>query len=206
MMKYKALIFSLAAMALFGTIRSAAAHVVVKPNTAGIGAFQTFTMGVPTEKPMATVGLKLVLPEGLNHVSPNVKPGWKVEVKTQATGKKITNEDGTQTDEMKAIEIIWTGGLIPAGQRDEFAFSAQVPATPTTLTWKAYQTYLDGSVVAWDQTPGTDVKNPYSKTSVADDLSNSKQTWWEINGPNITTFLSVIAIFLAGYAVMNKKI
>lgn len=180
------------------------AHVVVKPATAGIGAYQIFTMGVPSEKPVATVGLRLVLPDGLNSVTPNVKPGWKVEVKTQATGKKITDEDGMETDEMKPVEIDWTGGSVPAGQRDEFSFQSQAPATPTTLTWKAYQTYADGSVVAWDQTPGTDVKNPYSKTSIVDDLSGSKGSWWALHGTTAAAVLSVIAIMLAAYA-LNKK-
>src|SRR5579885_2290964 len=86
---------------------TASAHVVVKPNTAGIGAFQIFTMGVPSEKNIPTIAVRLLLPDGLNFVTPNVKPGWRVEVKTQATGKKITDDDGMQVDEMKPVEIDW---------------------------------------------------------------------------------------------------
>ncbi|MEJ0021878.1 MAG: YcnI family protein [Candidatus Doudnabacteria bacterium] len=189
---------------------SVSAHVVVKPNTAGIGAFQVFTMGVPSEKPIATVSLKLMLPDGLSFVTPNVKPGWQVQVKTQATGKKITDDDGMQVDEMKPIEIDWTGGSVPAGQRDEFTFQAQVPATPTTLAWKAYQTYSDGSVVAWDQTPGANVENPYSQTAVTDDLSQSatsmpKESWWDSHGTAATAVLSILAIILAAYALTNRR-
>jgi uncharacterized protein YcnI len=216
-MKYKVLIFSLAAFFLFAAVLTASAHVVVKPNTAGIGAFQIFTMGVPSEKPIATVSLRLMLPDGLNFVTPNVKPGWKVEVKTRATGKKITDDDGMTVDEMKPVEIDWTGGSVPAGQRDEFSFQAQVPATPATLVWKAYQTYQDGSVISWDQDPSAgqpkDAKGnndfskvgPFSRTNIVDDLSASRQTWWALHGANATTVLSVIAIILAGYAVMKKK-
>jgi hypothetical protein len=59
------------------------------------------------------------------------------------------SEDGDEKVE-RVSEISWTGGNIPAGQRDEFLFSAQAPASSTTIPWKAYQTYADGSVVAWD--------------------------------------------------------
>lgn len=146
----------------------ASAHTTVKPASVGIGKFQTFTVAAPSEKPIATVGIRLVLPEGLNHVSPNVKPGWKIEIKKEMIG-----------NEEKVTEINWTGGSIPAEMRDEFLFSAQVPSKPTTLNWKAYQTYANGSVVAWDHDPsasqdeGADssTAGPYSKTEVIDDLS-----------------------------------
>ena len=52
-------------------------------------------------------------------------------------------------------EIDWTDGNLPVGQRVDFLFQAQVPPTPTTLKWKAYQTYSDGEVVSWDQTPSS---------------------------------------------------
>lgn len=146
----------------------ALAHTTVKPASVGIGKFQTFTVSAPSEKPIATVGVRLVLPEGLNHVSPNVKLGWKVEVKKTVVG-----------GEEKAVEINWTGGSIPAEMRDEFNLSAQAPSKPTTLAWKAYQTYADGSVVAWDQDPTVTQDNendfstmgPYSRTEIIDDLS-----------------------------------
>lgn len=141
------------------------AHVVVKPAQVGIGSFQTFTMGVPVEKDIPTTGLRLVIPEGLNYVTPNVKQGWKIEVKKTGTG-----------EDAKVIEITWTGGSIPAGQRDEFLFSAKVPATETSLNWKAYQTYSDGMVVAWDHDPAAAKSDddeslpPYSVTKVINDL------------------------------------
>jgi len=146
---------------------SAFAHVTVKPNEAGMGAFQTFTVGVPVEKDIPTVGMRLVIPEGLNYVTPNVKPGWKIDVKKSGSG-----EDAAVT------EISWTGGSIPAGQRDEFAFSAQVPAQETTVQWKAYQTYQDGSIVSWDQAPSSheeesENSGPYSETKIVNDLSGS---------------------------------
>jgi len=196
-------------VAVFGLIlaATASAHVVVRPETTGIGAFQVFNMGVPSEKDMSTIAVKLMLPEGLTSVTPNVKAGWKIEVKKTATGKKITNEDGQQVDEMKPTEIDWTGGVIPAGQRDEFRFQAQVPATPTTLAWKAYQTYRDGSVVAWDEAPAAMAKSPYSVTRVLDDLSSTgaKQSWWQANQINLTLGVSLLALVISLAILIKHK-
>jgi uncharacterized protein YcnI len=194
---------------------TASAHVVVKPSSVGIGAFQTFTMGVPAEKSVPTVSLKLILPDGLSFVTPNVKSGWKVEVKTQSTGKKITNDDGMMVDEQKPVEIDWTGGSIPAGQRDEFAFSAQVPSTATTLEWKAYQTYQDGSVVSWDRTASNQPKDskgspdftsfgPFSTTMIVNDLQTPKASWWQTHQESITLGIALLALIVALAAAIKK--
>jgi uncharacterized protein YcnI len=147
---------------------AASAHVVVHPDTVGIAAYQTFSVSVPSETDLATTGLRLVLPDGLASVSPTVKPGWRIEVKTKQVG-----------DAAVPAEIDWTGGSIPGHFRDDFTFSAKTPATEGTLAWKAYQTYSDGSVVAWDADPATLSKNdssgaePYSQTQVVNDLDDS---------------------------------
>jgi uncharacterized protein YcnI len=149
------------ALGVFLLAHTVSAHVVVKPNVVGVGMFQNFVIGVPSEKPVATVAVKLVIPPGLDYVTPNVKPGWNVEV--------VKNASSTVT------EIRWTGGNIPAGMRDDFGFSAKVPGATTALNWKAYQTYADGSVVSWEDAPGSaatdfSVSGPYSVTRVVNDL------------------------------------
>lgn len=151
------------------TVAPAFAHVIVHPNQVGVAAFQEFTMSVPTEKDNPTVAVKLLIPDGLNMVTPNVKAGWTITVKKQGDG-----------EDAKVTEIDWTGGSIPADQRDDFIFQAQVPAKETTLNWKAYQTYSDGTVVAWDHDPklskGPDDDSappPYSTTKVVNDLIGS---------------------------------
>lgn len=183
----------------------ALAHVVVRPKEAGIGAFQTFTIGVPVEKDIPTTGLRLVIPKGLNHVTPNVKPGWEIEVK-----KEGAREEATVT------EITWTGGTIPAGQRDEFLFSAQVPVKESTVVWKAYQIYEDGSEVSWDQDPKAEHHSsseedssvgPYSETKVIDDLTDSKKPI-ESKTDSLAIPLSIAAVILsvsALYLQFRKK-
>jgi uncharacterized protein YcnI len=153
----------LAAGMLFAT-QAAFAHAIVTPKQVGIGAEQAFVLGVPDERSSSVVAVRLLVPGGVQDVVPTVKSGWAIAEVKSAAGD--------------VTEIRWTGGRIPVGQRDEFGFSAQVPATPTTLAWKAYQAYADGTLVSWDQVPVPDAPDqddvtvgPYSETQVVDDLS-----------------------------------
>jgi len=145
------------------------AHVVVTPSQAGVGSWVTFSLSVPNEKDATNTQLKLLLPAGLKSVSPTVKPGWKVAVEKDASGSPQA--------------IVWSNGGIPAEFRDDFTFGAQVPAEPADLAWKAYQTYADGQVVAWDVDPADPSshdaealektgKGPFSVTKVVDDLTS----------------------------------
>ncbi len=151
----------------------ASAHATVRPSEVGVGAYQTFTLSVPTEKEIATTEVRLLIPEGLESVRPNVKPGWNIQIVKSGEG-----------DDASVTQIIWSGGLIPADQRDEFFFSTKIPLAPTTLRWNAYQTYEDGSVVSWDQEDvehegGTEEEEdettgPASLTHVVNDLEDGR--------------------------------
>jgi uncharacterized protein YcnI len=212
-----------ACTALFLFAAQASAHAVVSPNQANIGEFINFSLGVPSEKPVATVGIKLMLPDGLSYVTPFVKPGWKIEVKQKPEvkdGKPVMTDDGTQAQIVS--EIDWTGGSIPADQKDQFMFSAQVPASATTLAWKVYQTYADGSVVSWDQDPNAaQLKDsmgnmdfskvgPYSATKIINDLVSNNGPVTNPAAPqsatktNLALGLSVAAVLLALWAAMKK--
>lgn len=175
------------------------AHVSVQPDEVGIGKSQVFTISVPSEKEVPTIGIRIILPSNLQEVMPTVKTGWKINTKS-------TSKAGEES----VTEISWSGGSIPPEQRDEFSFSAQVPSETTILQWKAYQTYKDGSVVSWDQPPtGSDDaegdKGPYSTTDVLNDLdstndenSNSQQL-----GPYIIASLALV-IAVSVFVVKRK--
>lgn len=166
----------------------AEAHVVVTPNRANVATSQVFSVSVPNEKDVPVTELRLVLPSGLAEVSPTVKAGWTIDVKKD--GDTVT-------------EIDWSGGNIPAEQRDDFTFGAQVPGSASTLTWKAYQTYQDGSVVSWDKDPATisgddavGDSGPYSVTSVIDDLTGTSSS------QTSPLWLGVVSVVLAAIAVL----
>lgn len=187
-MKKKILVSCAASLALlFASVTSVFAHVVVKPDQVGVAKSQIFSVEVPTEKDNPTIALRLVLPNGLQEVAPGVKPGWTIA--TKKDGDNVT-------------EIDWTGGSVPAEQLDTFSFRAQVPAKATTLQWKAYQTYSDGSVVSWDQKPNgsadaTGDKGPYSETKIVNDLATSPTN----SNNQTTTWVAYAALLVAAVAL-----
>ena len=179
------------------------AHVTVNPKQANIATYQNFTVSVPTEKEIPTTKVRLVIPPEVSSVRPNVKPGWQITLTKDLA------------DETKINEIIWENGSIPADQRDEFVFSAKLPAKAGNIIWKAYQTYQDGSTVSWDADPNQTGENdddsdsgPYSQTKIIDDLNTNNavqqtvitQTSQSVKaGIIISLILSVLAIVISIY-------
>ncbi|MES2876663.1 MAG: YcnI family protein [Patescibacteria group bacterium] len=150
----------------FTFANTASAHVVVKPAEVVTAGFLTFTAGVPNERETAVTKIKVAIPDGLNYVTPTQKAGWTISVEEEGTGESAV---------VKAIT--WDGGTINAGFRDEFTFSAQVPEKATELQWKAYQTYADGTVVAWDKAGDaekSDISGPFSVTKVVSETEDAK--------------------------------
>ncbi len=180
----------------FAFSTSALAHVVVKPAEVLTSAFQTFTTGVPNEKEIATTEVKLLIPSGLQHVSPTVKPGWTISVEKEGEGEAAVTKS-----------ITWSEGSIPTGQRDDFTFSAKAPEKASDLQWKAYQTYEDGEVVAWDQAPGKShdsTVKPYSVTKVAASLADNHNE--KAAAPVVKTKTDATGTFLAVAALVVSLI
>jgi len=168
------------------------AHSTVSPSTTVPSKYETFTLSVPTEKDLPTTGIRLVVPDGVDRFTPYVKPGWKINVTKDAD---------------KVTQVEWTGGAIPAGQKDVFLFTARTAAADTTLIWKVYQTYQGGEVVAWDQPPSTsgDVKTPYSVTEVKKESAStpakpSKAT------DSLPLIISVVALAIAAIGWRTKNV
>lgn len=180
------------------------AHVVVSPAQAEVGSRTTFTISVPNEKQVAVTGLRLTIPAGLENVTPTVHAGWTI----------ATTKDGETT-----TEIRWDQGSIPMGMRDEFSFRAMVPGKETDLIWKAYQTYADGTTVAWDQDPNPEhtdgedsTSGPYSVTKVVTEVvengsstaSTSSATSRAVNWAFAICLVS-LALSVAAFVRYRKK-
>jgi uncharacterized protein YcnI len=172
---------------LFG-VSAAQAHVGVRPSDIKGGQLHTFTLGVSSEKLVATTSVRLVVPAGLTHTLPNVKSGWKIATKKE--GESV-------------VEITWTG-VIPAEQRDDFVFSAQVSKDAKELVWKVYQTYADKSVVAWDQEAG---ETPFSKTTVTNDIVVPEEPKKETGQQQSPTALiiSIVALAISIVGVLKRR-
>src|SRR5687768_3143391 len=61
----------------------ASAHVTVKPAEVLTASFQTFTVSVPNEKDEPAIEVRVLIPPGLQHVMPTVKPGWNITSQKQ---------------------------------------------------------------------------------------------------------------------------
>ncbi len=213
----KILIFVISIIFLLTSTSVSFAHVVVTPSEVGVSQRQNFVVGVPTEGDSPTVSVRLVIPEGLKSVSPLVKPGWNIQI--IKTG---------ESESERVSEIVWSGGNIPAEQRDEFVFRAQAPAEKNNLIWKAYQTYANGDIVAWDKDPKVveeytkknpvqdgvehdhSAPKPYSQTIVINDLTIEETNQSAVTkDDNNALILSIAAILLSGASLgmqfMKKK-
>ncbi|THF87251.1 DUF1775 domain-containing protein [Deinococcus sp. KSM4-11] len=131
----------------------AGAHATVRTDTglteSVAGKSETYRLNVPTEKDIATTGIRMVIPAGVAISRFQVTPGF--------TRTVTKNADGLVT------EVVWTGSVAPM-EYVRFFFQATNPAAAGELVWKIYQTYSDGTVVAWDDTDPA--KTPASHTTV----------------------------------------
>jgi hypothetical protein len=81
-------------------------------------------------------------------------PGWTFTETSVNLAKPIVTDDGDITSAVS--EIDWTAqrgqGIKPEEFQQFTVIAGQLPVTPS-LTFKAIQTYSDGSVVSWIETP-----------------------------------------------------
>ncbi|WP_236653433.1 YcnI family copper-binding membrane protein [Streptacidiphilus melanogenes] len=149
---------TLAAGAVLLIAGPASAHVTVQPDQATAGAAdQVFAFRVPNESDTAsTVQVDVHFPTDHPIASALVGPvaGWTSQVKTTKLTTPIQTDDGPVTDAVS--EIIWTGGKIAPGQYQDFTVDfGQLPTGTKQLEFKTLQTYSDGTVVRWIDTPAT---------------------------------------------------
>jgi uncharacterized protein YcnI len=145
--------FRLVTLAAALLLPVAAAHATVRTEAglaeSAAGKSETYRLNVPVEKELATTEVRLVVPAGVGISRFLVTPGF--------TRTVTRNADGLVT------EVVWKGPIAPM-EYARFSFQALNPAQPGELVWKVYQTYADGSVVAWDDTVPD--KTPASRTTV----------------------------------------
>src|SRR5699024_322893 len=144
----------LALLVLFLTAPAVSAHVTLHPEKSSTDAWEKYSVRVPVEKDMNTTELKLEVPDEVDLVNVMPKDGWDYELEKDENGT-ITSVTWEETD----------GGIGP-NEFTEFSFVASNPSKPTKMSWNAYQTYEDGSVVEWDG--GPDADEPSSVTKVVE--------------------------------------
>jgi uncharacterized protein YcnI len=113
----------------------AQAHVVASPNTAPADSYAQVSMrvGHGCDDKFATTEIHVNIPDGIATVHAQYKPGWKVKRVTD--GETIADMPGMKMPEAKVIEIIWSGGTLPADQYDDFGLLMKMPDTEGKTLW-----------------------------------------------------------------------
>jgi uncharacterized protein len=199
-------------VAVFALAVPAYAHVTVSAPGATQGGYTVLTVRVPTESDtLSTTGLALQLPTDTPVASVSVKPhpGWTFTTKTVKLPKPITTDDGPVTEAIG--EVDWkadsAASAIKPGEFDEFELSAGPLPDAPTMTFKAIQTYSDGSQVKWIETaapgstsepehPAPVVSLAASGPAAADEKSATSK-----GSDDAARTLSIVALALAAVAI-----
>lgn len=148
------LIGPLAMLLVFVVVPVASAHVTLHPEKSSTDAWEKYSVRVPVEKDMNTVKLELEVPDEVDLVNVMPKEGWDYELE--------------KDDDENITSVTWEeidGGIGP-DEFTEFNFVGANPSEATDVSWNAYQTYEDDSVVEWDGDPDAD--EPASVTEVVE--------------------------------------
>jgi len=131
----------------------ASAHVTVNSADAAQGGYGVLNFRVPNESDTAgTIGLRVQLPEDTPFASVRTTavPGWTASLTRVAVDPPIENH-GQEITEAVSV-VTWTaqpGIRIGPGEYAEFSLSVGPFPEVDSLTFKAIQTYDDGTEVAW---------------------------------------------------------
>jgi uncharacterized protein YcnI len=194
----KGLITLILALAFFAA--PAAAHVTLDPNEAVVG-WQQYGINIPNEKDMPTVELRLIVPDGVDVMGILPIAGWTHTEKTVPAEKTASMDDESPTE--RITEITWSGGKINPGEFMTFRISTRYEGNPAELTWKAYQKYSDGTIVAWDGTGDEPApKVTILSESKIDSVANAVNSLHGKSSSNSATWLSVFAVLLSVTAII----
>jgi uncharacterized protein YcnI len=116
---------------------AAQAHVSIWPRESAQGATERYTVRVPTEGTVTTIGADLEVPVGVVVEVVSMPMGWTYDVKRQ--GDRI-------------VAISWKMDIKP-GEFFEFGFVARNPREGTQLVWTLRQRFADGTVTDWTNGP-----------------------------------------------------
>jgi uncharacterized protein YcnI len=150
----------------------AQAHVTLEPSSQPAGAETVLNVRVPNERDDAsTVKLGVRLPPGFFEADVEPQAGWTVKVVKSKLAKPIQTDDGPISESVS--QITWTGsgkgeGAIPPGGFKDFPVLVLIPGKAgDRLTFKALQTYSNGTIVRWIGAPDADQPAPQVTVTAA---------------------------------------
>jgi uncharacterized protein YcnI len=192
------------------------AHVSVNPGTATQGGYTALTFRVPNETDdTSTTKVEVFLPEDHPIASVSVKPhpGWQAKVETHELATPLSTDDGEVTEGVSSIT--WTPDsdkdAIQPGQYDEFDISVGPLPEVSSLTFKALQTYSDGTVVRWIDPPAPEgqpePEHPAPTLTLLPASDDESANAGDDDGDGTATtarVLSIVAVLLGGGALATS--
>lgn len=132
-----------AAVAAMLAAAPAAGHVDVLPAESVVNEAHEYVIRVPTEREVATTGVRVTFPDSVVVVRFATTPGWN--------RRTVPAPDGGIRG------VVYSGGAAVADEYVEFRLIA-TPIEVGTAVWRVQQTYADGVVKPWtlQPTPGAD--------------------------------------------------
>lgn len=132
----------------------AGAHVTPDKDEVPNDAYDDVTLTVPhgcEEAPTAVVTVHI--PEGVTNISPQVNPGWEIEMVTEELDEPLEGPYGDEITE-QVTEVIYTadeGNELPDEYRDDFTIGFRTTFTEPGdyLFFKTIQTCDDGAEETW---------------------------------------------------------
>jgi periplasmic copper chaperone A len=130
----------------------AGAHITPDKDEVPAGSFNSVTLTVPhgcEESPTRAIAVEV--PEGINSITPQVNPGWDIEVTTEELPEPIDDGEGGELTERDSV-VTYTaqpGNELPPSYRTQFTLGFRTPETPGEyLFFKTVQTCVEGET-AW---------------------------------------------------------
>ena len=113
------------------------AHVTIQPRESMHGATQRYTVRIPTEGEVATVGVEMEVPEGVIVEVLQTPMGWTYDV--------VRADD-------RIVSISWQVDVKPH-EFLEVGFVARNPRRGAEIVWTLRQIFADGTVTDWTNGP-----------------------------------------------------
>ena len=152
-------ITNIAALVLLMASQASTAHVVLdQPKAAAGSSYRAvFRVGHGCNG-LATTGLSVRIPPGVQGAKPMPKPGWVLTTKSEPLTTPYTNHGKPVTEEVS--EITWTvaskASALPDNFYDEFVLRASLPSKPGALWFKVIQSCEEDGKTGrneWTQVP-----------------------------------------------------
>ena len=132
---------------------AASAHVTIAPAEGAAGAMVEGRFSVAHGcDAAATVAVRVRIPEGVSAVKPQMKAGWRVEVKKRKLAQPFKAEHGRVIAET-VEEVDWIGGPLPDHLYDDFGIRMRLPDAGSRILYFPVVQECEKGVNRWIEIP-----------------------------------------------------